>query len=184
MPVTPRLLAEAVAHSDFDDYRRLLSDPQVAKTLSVNGKPLPDETVRDFLKQHVDHWQQHGFGLWVFRQKSDGRFVGRGGIKYFEIDQGTVVGLAYAVMPEFWNQGFATEMARPSLETGFGPLGFSEIYGWTLPVNLASQRIMEKLGFRYERDFEYVGLPHRLYCLAADGANAITRQPESQARRD
>jgi hypothetical protein len=60
MPATSRLLAEAVALSDFDDYRRLLSDPQVAKTLSVNGKPLPDETVREFLKQHVDHWQWKG----------------------------------------------------------------------------------------------------------------------------
>ena len=59
------------------------------------------------------------------------------------------------------------EMAQAGLEVGFGHLGFPEIGSWTLPVNMASQRVMEKLGFRYERDFEFAGLGHRLYWLAA-----------------
>ncbi len=42
-----------------------------------------------------------------------------------------------------------------------------EIGSWTLPVNLASQRVMEKLGFRYERDCEFAGLLHRFYRLVA-----------------
>jgi [ribosomal protein S5]-alanine N-acetyltransferase len=66
---------------------------------------------------------------------------------------------------DHWNQGFATEMARASLDVGFGTLGFSEIDSWTLPINLASQRVMEKLGFQYERDFEFAGLTHRVYRL-------------------
>ena len=44
---------------------------------------------------------------------------------------------------------------------------FPEIGSWTLPTNLASQRVMEKLGFRYERDFEFAGLRHRFYRLVA-----------------
>jgi RimJ/RimL family protein N-acetyltransferase len=70
-------------------------------------------------------------------------------------------------MPEYWNRGFATEMAEASLDVGFGQLGFPEIGSWTLPGNMASQRVMEKLGFRYERDFEFAGLVHRFYRLAA-----------------
>jgi ribosomal-protein-alanine N-acetyltransferase len=69
-------------------------------------------------------------------------------------------------LSDFWNQGFATEMARASLEVGFGRLGFQEICSWTLPTNLVSQRVMEKLGFQYERDFEFAGLTHRFYRLA------------------
>ena len=56
-------------------------------------------------------------------------------------------------------------MARASLEVGFGRLGFPEIGSWTLPINLASQRVMEKLGFRYERDFQFAGLGHQRYRL-------------------
>jgi [ribosomal protein S5]-alanine N-acetyltransferase len=54
-------------------------------------------------------------------------------------------------------------MAQASLEVGFGRLGFPEIASWILSISLASQRVMEKLGFGYERDFEFAGLGHRLY---------------------
>jgi len=54
-----------------------------------------------------------------------------------------------------------------SLDIGFEHLGFPAIGSWTLPVNLASQRVMEKSGFRYERDFTFAGLLHRFYWLAA-----------------
>ena len=58
-------------------------------------------------------------------------------------------------------------MGQVSLDVGFGRLGFAEVASWTLPINLASQRVMEKLGFRYERDFEFAGLRHRLYRISA-----------------
>ena len=58
-------------------------------------------------------------------------------------------------------------MAQASLEIGYGRLGFAEICSRTLPMNLASQRVREKLGFRHERDFEFAGLRHRFYWLVA-----------------
>ena len=90
-----------------------------------------------------------------------------GGLKTYQIDGKDVIGLAYAVMPDYWNRGFATEIAQASLDVGFEHLGLAEIGSWTLPGNLASQRVMEKLGFRYERDFEFAGLLHRFYRLVA-----------------
>jgi len=65
------------------------------------------------------------------------------------------------------DRGFATEIAAASVDVGFGHLGFRDIVSWTLPTNLASRRVMEKLGFRHERDFEFAGLPHRFYRLVA-----------------
>jgi RimJ/RimL family protein N-acetyltransferase len=162
---TARLLAQAITPADFADIHRLHSDPLVMRTLSADGKPLSEEVTGESIRQTVDHWQQHGFGLWVFRRRSDGTFVGRGGLKTYQIDGKNIIGLAYAVMSDYWNQGFATEMGQASLDVGFGQLGFTEIASWTLPINVASQRVMEKLGFRYERDFEFAGLLHRFYRL-------------------
>ena len=173
---TARLLAEAITPLHFHDLHRLHSDPQVMKTLSADGKPLSEEATREQIEQNVDHWRQQGFGLWVFHRKSDGVFIGRGGLKTYQIDGKDVIGLAYAVMPDYWNRGFATEMAEASLDVGFGHLGFPEIGSWTLPVNLASQRVMEKLGFRYERDFEFAGLLHRFYRLAAGDRKGYHRE--------
>ena len=135
------------------------------KTLSADGEPLSEEVTREHIRQAVDHWQLHGFGFWAFHRKSDRQFIGRGGLKVYEIGSKNVVGLGYGVMSEHWNQGFATEMAQASLEVGFKRFGFSEIGSWTLPINLASQRVMEKLGFKYERNFVFAGLLHRFYRL-------------------
>ena len=109
--------------------------------------------------------------------------IGRAGRKTYQIDGKEVVGLAYAVMSEYWNQGFAAEMAQASLDVGFGHLGFAEIGSWTLPVNRASQRVMEKLGFRYERDFGFAGLVHRFYRLAAGEWKGIMAEKPSNWRK-
>jgi len=164
---TARLLAEAITPSHHAEFQRLYTDPLVVKTIaSAEGKPLSEEKIAERNQKAVDHWQQHGFGSWVFRLKKDGLFIGLGGLKIHQIDSQAVVGLGYAVIPDYWNRGYATEMAQASLDVGFGHLELAEIGSWTLPINLASQRVMEKLGFRYERDFEFAGLEHRFYRLA------------------
>jgi ribosomal-protein-alanine N-acetyltransferase len=166
---TPRLIAHAITPADFPDIHRLHSDPQVMKTLSADGKPLSEEKTREHLQQAVDHWQQHGFGFWVFHLRSNGQFIGRGGLKTYQIDGKDVIGLAYAVLSESWNRGFATEIAQVSLDVGFGRLSFPEICSWTLPTNVVSQRVMEKLGFKYKKYFIFAGLRHRFYRMVVTG---------------
>jgi ribosomal-protein-alanine N-acetyltransferase len=175
--ITARLLAERVSSSQFNEIHRLHTDPQVMKTLSPKGKPLLRKETRDQIRQCIEHWERHGFGFWVFRRKTDGEFIGRGGLKIYKIDGKDVIGLAYAVLSNYWNLGFATEIAQASLEVGFRRFGFSEIVSWTLPANLASQRVLEKFGFRYERDFEFAGLRHRFYRVVL----LATRKPFSAA---
>lgn len=165
--VTARLAAEQIAPMHLGEICRLHRDPRVMKTLSADGTILPDAVTRDRLQQEVEHWEQHGFGLWVFRHRSDGRFIGRGGLKRYRIEDQSEIGLAYAVLSDYWGQGFATEMAEASLGIGFEELGFPEVASWTLPANRASQRVMAKLGFRYEREFLFAGLPHLFYRLSA-----------------
>ena len=96
------------------------------KTLSADGKVMTEEATRKHLQRCSDHWDQHGFGLWVFRDKTDGQFIGRGGLMTYQIDGKDVVGLAYAVMSDHWNLGFATEMAEASLAVWFVSLGWAK----------------------------------------------------------
>jgi len=161
---TARLLGEPISPEHFPEIQRLHTDPLVMRTLSADGNVMSEEATRKHLRRCAEHWER-GFGLWVFRSRANGQFVGRGGLMTYQIDGKEIVGLAYAVLSDSWNQGFATEMAEASVKIGFTHLGLTEIASWTLPINLASQRVMEKVGFRYERDFEFAGLRHRLYRL-------------------
>lgn len=165
---TERLTARRVCWADFDDAQQLHSDPQVVRTLSADGRPLSEEMTRRMLRRSILHWRAQGFGLWMFRRREDGEFVGRGGlIRYNPLDVGgrEEIGLAYAVLSSHWGQGYATEMGDAILCLGFRRLGFRSIGGWTLPVNLASQRVLAKLGFRYECDILFSGLTHRFFRL-------------------
>ena len=164
---TARLVADRLALAHIPEIHRLHSDPLVMKTLSADGNVMSEEATTKHLQCCTDHWQQRGFGLWLFRGKSAGQFIGRGGLMSYQIDGVEVIGLAYAVLSEYWNQGFATEMAEASLRIGFEELCFPEIASWTLPMNLASRRVMHKLGFQYERNIMFVGLRHVLYRLSA-----------------
>jgi ribosomal-protein-alanine N-acetyltransferase len=168
---TDRLIAERLRAEHFVELRRMHRDRRVMATLAPAGAPngglLSDEETRQFLRRHLDHWDRHGYGLWMFRDKSDGQFVGRAGLHTTNVGGKEEVELAYALMAEYWGRGFATEMAQGILAVAFGRLRMTEVVCFTLTTNRASQRVMEKVGFEYERDIVHARLPHVLYNLTA-----------------
>ncbi|MBD6616537.1 GNAT family N-acetyltransferase [Komarekiella sp. 'clone 1'] len=159
---TQRLLAERLHFKHLNELYRMHQNTQVMATL---GGVRSDEATRLFIFNNLHHWQQYGFGLWVFRDKVNHQFVGRAGLRNTHLDGKEEVELAYALMAKFWSQGLATEIGEKILKIGFEVLNLHEIVCLTLTTNKASQRVMEKLGFKYERDIIHADLPHLLYRL-------------------
>lgn len=124
-------------------------------------------------------WDRDGFGWWVARNRTDGRFAGRGGLRRMRVLDRDEIELGYGFVPEFWGRGMATELATASVQVGFGFLGAKEIVTFTLPTNLASRRVMQKAGFQYDRDFEYLKLPHVLYRLQREHWERKERELDS-----
>ena len=161
---TARLLLSRLRLSDHDDLYRMARDPQVAATLGgVPTEAVAEERTRRLLA----HWEQHGFGLWAARDLASGRFAGRGGLRHWTNDGAPEVELSYGLLPEFWGRGLATELAAASVRAGFEVLGRPDLVSFTLPTNTRSRRVMEKVGFRYERDIVHADLPHVFYRLTA-----------------
>src|SRR3954453_2097181 len=150
--LTDRLVAQRPHDDDLDDLCRMNRDPVVMATLA--GIRSVDET-RLAHRRNLEHWERYGFGIWIYRDRRDGRFAGRGGFRHVTVEGADEVELAYAYMPEFWGRGLATEMARATLALAFGRLGLAEIVAFTLPTNLASRRVMEKAGFAFDRDVNH-----------------------------
>ena len=161
---TPRLLLRRITLRDLPDIERMQSDPQTMATL---GGVRDATASRHMLEDWVAHWDAHGFGLWSARDAASGNFAGRGGLKHTFVGGGPEVEVAYGFRPLFWGRGLATELAEASVRAGFSELGLSDLVCFTLTTNRASQRVMEKVGFRFEREVEHAGLPHRLYRLRA-----------------
>jgi ribosomal-protein-alanine N-acetyltransferase len=172
---TPRLLLTRIVHEDLGDMLAMHQKPEVARAL---GGEQARVEVAAFVEKLATQWDRHGFGWWAVREPASGRFIGRGGLRRVTVDGTTEVEIGYALLPEFWNQGLATELCRVSVAQGFVRLGLSEIVGFTPPSNRASRRVLEKTGMRYERDITHGGTPHVLYRLTAaswrSGAPATT----------
>jgi [ribosomal protein S5]-alanine N-acetyltransferase len=84
------------------------------------------------------------------------------------------VELAYALVAEYWNRGPAPEMARAVTDLAFERLGLTNVVCFTLPTNLASRRVMEKVGFAFERNLVHAGLPLVLCCAIAATHASLT----------
>ena len=169
---TVRLLLRRMQENDRDDLRRMHADPRVMATL---GGVRSDEQTEEFLRGALAHWERYGFGFWTVRDAASGRFAGRGGLLHTAIVGGDDVEVAYAFLPEFWGRGLATELARESVRTAFQVFGLADVVCFALPTNRASRRVMEKVGFQYECDVVYHGLPHVLYRLRAGRERATPR---------
>jgi RimJ/RimL family protein N-acetyltransferase len=179
---TPRLRLTRLRESDLADLCCMYRNPRVMATLG--GIRSEDET-RSHLQQHLAHWDQHGFGRWAAREPATGRFIGRGGLLRLALGGREEVEVGYGLLPEFWGQGLATELAAASVRAGFEVLGLPELVSMTLPNNAASRRVMEKAGFRYEREVIHADLPHVLYRLTASAwcaGGAAPMPPRASSR--
>jgi RimJ/RimL family protein N-acetyltransferase len=159
---TERLVGERLREEHFTHYRAMDTDPDVMATL---GGVRSENETWESLHSGLDHWERHGFGPWVFRGRATGEKVGSGTLRHVEIEGRPEVEVGYRVAAAWWGRGIATEMASALVGVARDRLGLAEIVAFTLPDNLASRRVMEKVGFTYERDIEWAKLRHVLYRL-------------------
>ncbi len=159
---TPRLTLCRMSANDLDDLTRMHLDPRVMATLGGLRSP---EVTRTWLNDHLEHWRIYGYGLWLARERETGAFAGRGGLHRVEIGGREEIEVGYSFLAEFWGRGLAVELARESILVAFTVLDLPEIVCFTLTTNRASERVMQKAGFRWEGEVIYKDLPHVLYRL-------------------
>jgi RimJ/RimL family protein N-acetyltransferase len=123
------------------------------------------------------HLERRGFALWALERRTDGAFLGFTGLAVpaFEAPFTPCVELGWRLARAYWGCGFATEAARACLELAFGELSLQEVLAFTVPQNLRSRAVMQRLGMQHDAlgDFEHPRLPqghalrpHVLYRLA------------------
>lgn len=161
---TPRLDAERLAGEHADELAALHGDERVMATMG--GRSATPAESRAWLERNLRHAAEPGCGVFVFRERATGRFVGRGAVRRIEIGGAEEVEVGYAVAADLWGQGLGTEMAA-ALVAHAEAAGHVGLVAYTEPANAASRGVMEKVGFGYERDVEHHGRPQVLYRRSA-----------------
>jgi ribosomal-protein-alanine N-acetyltransferase len=164
---TARLSGRAPIEGDLPHLRVIHGDPRAMATLSADGQPVGEEHSRAILARMREHWERHGFGVWMLFEKAGNRFAGYAGIRHIELEGAPEIELLYAIRSDRWRTGYASEAAAEVLRLGFRDLAPESVIAFTLPHNLGSRGVMEKCGIRFERDITHAGLPHVLYRITS-----------------
>ena len=153
------------------------ADPRVVEHLPKYTSAAQSDAFADRIEAH---FAAHGFGLWALEVPGAQPFAGFVGLAVptYEAHFTPCVEIGWRLAAEGWGHGFATEAARAVLDLGFERLGLAEIVSFTVPANVRSRRVMEKIGLVRDPadDFEHPALPeghplrpHVLYRASADG---------------
>lgn len=154
-----------VAPGDAHVLLEILSDPEVAGWLRGAGDAgvFTRAECELIIARKVAHWTAHGFGMSL--GFAGERCVGRSIVQHNLVAGRSEVEIGWAVARDMWGRGIATEIGHHALAAA-SSAGFERVVAFTRPDNVASRRVMEKLGLGYERDFTHAGLPHVLYTTA------------------
>jgi RimJ/RimL family protein N-acetyltransferase len=151
---TPRLWLRRWRSGDLEPFAALNADPEVMEHFPST---LSREETAAAVGWVEKHFEDHGFCFWAVEVPGRAPFIGFIGLAVpaFETSFTPCVEIGWRLARPWWGQGLATEGARAVLAHGFERLEFSEIVSFTVPGNLRSRRVMEKLGMRYSEDFEH-----------------------------
>ena len=179
---TNRLILRQWLVSDREPFVRLNADPRVMEFFPALLAPEESISMIDRIEAH---FEVHGFGLYAAELRQDHTFIGFIGLNIptFDAPFTPCVEIGWRLAAEYWGQGLATEGARAITEHGFQQLGLREVVAFTVPANLRSRRVMEKLGMKHDSadDFDHPQLPsdhplrrHVLYRLSrADSSSSV-----------
>lgn len=111
----------------------------------------PYERTIEFLDIRLRHFSKYGFGVWAVIEKKSNELIGQAGIQHMEGEDDIVELVVYTAKSR-WRQGVGYEACSAALRYGFEILNLSKIAAVTRVHNVASQKLMEKLGFKFIRN--------------------------------
>ncbi len=148
--MTPRLILRDYEPSDWQAVHAYASDAETTQFMVWGPNTEPQQT-QDFLMRMIatsEMRPRYEYELAVIR-KEDGMLIGGCGLYLTNQDQ-REGSIGYCFGRDYWGQGYATEAARQIVAFGFAELGLHRIFTRCQAENLASARVMEKIGMRRE----------------------------------
>jgi ribosomal-protein-alanine N-acetyltransferase len=149
--------------SDAAAMHGIYSDPDVMRYVATGPAASLAATER-LLHDYAVHQRANGYSFWGVVERSSGDLIGDAGL--YRTPMGEVE-LGYTLGKAWWGRGYATEAAGAWLEAAFGPLRIAEVIALAEPANVASLRVLEKVGMRRVGERSAFGRPHVVFRVSA-----------------
>src|SRR6266478_4186157 len=146
---TDRLRLRRLSVDDAEFILRLLNEPSFIQNIGDRGVRTVDDARGYIVKGPITSYEKFGFGLWMVETRSPIAQIGICGLLKRDVLDDVDIG--YALLPEFCSQGYALESASAVMTYAWEQLGLQRVVAVTNPNNESSIRLLEKMGFQYER---------------------------------
>ncbi len=162
---TPRLILRPFTLDDVDPLHHLMGDPEVMRYFPTTDPP-GREQIERLVRGQLAHWEKHDYGWWALELREKPGLIGWSGLQY--LPETEEIEIAYFLGRAYWGQGFATEGAQEGLKYGLKTLQLARVVALVHPENLASQRVIQKLGLSLTGPVHYFGMDLNHYWIEMD----------------
>jgi RimJ/RimL family protein N-acetyltransferase len=146
---TDRTTLRRLSVDDAEFIVELLNDPSFIRNIGDKGVRSPDDARDYILNVPVASYERFGFGLCLVELRETGESMGICGLlKRDTLDDAD---LGFAFLPKYRSQGYAAESAQAVVAHARQSIGLERVMAITLPDNQRSIRLLEKLGFKFEK---------------------------------
>jgi RimJ/RimL family protein N-acetyltransferase len=157
--VTARTTVERLRIEHTAAIHRMHLDEQ---HMAFIGGVRTEAQTADTMARSLEHWDAHGYGVWVVRDRTTGDIIGRVLLRVMPLHDVQEIELGYSYAPSHWGQGIATEVAVACLAEAVAHFQFPRFVAITDPKHERSQHVLRKLGFT---DAGTIERDNRLFAL-------------------
>lgn len=145
--MSERLTLREITEADLNDFFDLFSDFEVLKFYGMRPYKSPEDA-SGFMGRLINKFRSKSGIRWAISVKGQKEMIGTIGYKYWDT-RSCKAEISYELKQKFWNNGYITEALKQVVDFGFEN-GLNRIEAWDMKGNIASRRVLEKLGFTYE----------------------------------
>jgi len=159
-----RLYVRRYTSDDIDMFYALNSDPELMRYI----RPIMNhEQSKKFLQENIEFYETHpALGRWALVAKSNHEVIGS--VSLLPLANTSDLHIGYVLFKDHWGKGFAVEIVKAGIEYAFNELRLRTLTAVTYAENAASQKVLLKNGFSFERTFYEREKENRIFRLNRD----------------
>lgn len=161
---TERLSFRKVLKSDFIDWLPLFNEDESALFLGLDTSLTKEELCEKWFEKAFWRYENNKGGMNVLVDKATDKMVGQCGLLIQDIEGEEYLEVGYAILPEYWGQGYATEAAKKCKEFAFENNYSDEVISCIHVDNAGSRKVAERNGMTIFKSIpDYLGMPVNLF---------------------
>lgn len=161
---TTRLRLEPYHDAHYAGLRVMESDPSVMRYINHGIVKTPEETWEGIRRVQA-RWDKYGFSWWTIIEKASEAIVGAACLQYLANVEGAPLEIGWRLVPDHHGKGYATEAAKVIIDFAAERVGATYLVAVADPENVASQRVMQRLGMTYKAVELHYDVPCVVYEL-------------------